>query len=100
MKGESGPPGFPGQPGLPGMKGDGGVPGREGIPGQPGGPGQPGLPGPPGPAGPAYMNGWMLVRHSQTEREPECPLGMQKLWDGYSLLYLEGNEKSHNQVYF
>lgn len=26
-----------------------------------------------------------------------CPVGMAKLWDGYSLLYLEGQEKAHNQ---
>lgn len=26
-----------------------------------------------------------------------CPVGMSKLWDGYSLLYLEGQEKAHNQ---
>jgi integrin beta 8 len=26
-----------------------------------------------------------------------CPEGQTKLWDGYSLLYIEGNEKSHNQ---
>jgi collagen type IV alpha len=39
----------------------------------------------------------MLVRHSQATVIPECPLGGSKLWDGYSLLYLEGNEKAHNQ---
>lgn len=26
-----------------------------------------------------------------------CPQGMAKLWDGYSLLYVEGQEKAHNQ---
>lgn len=26
-----------------------------------------------------------------------CPVGMSKLWDGYSLLYFEGQEKAHNQ---
>ena len=28
---------------------------------------------------------------------PECPRGQTKLWDGYSLLYIEGNEKAHHQ---
>lgn len=26
-----------------------------------------------------------------------CPVGMNKLWSGYSLLYFEGQEKAHNQ---
>lgn len=26
-----------------------------------------------------------------------CPQGMEKLWDGYSLLYVEGQETAHNQ---
>ncbi len=26
-----------------------------------------------------------------------CPQGMAKLWEGYSLLYVEGQEKAHNQ---
>lgn len=39
----------------------------------------------------------MLVRHSQAVNIPECPQGASKLWDGYSLLYLEGNERAHNQ---
>lgn len=26
-----------------------------------------------------------------------CPAGMPRLWTGYSLLYLEGQEKAHNQ---
>jgi len=28
---------------------------------------------------------------------PDCPRGQKKLWDGYSLLYIEGNEKAHHQ---
>ena len=39
----------------------------------------------------------MLVRHSQTSNVPRCEPGELQLWDGYSLLYLEGNEKSHHQ---
>lgn len=55
--------------------------------------GEPGLPGPR-----KHLNyGFMLVRHSQTKRIPSCPLGMRVLWVGYSLLYLEGQEKAHTQ---
>lgn len=28
---------------------------------------------------------------------PVCPRGMRALWIGYSLLYLEGQEKAHTQ---
>lgn len=37
------------------------------------------------------------MRHSQTTSIPVCPAGHVRLWDGYSLLYIEGNEKAHNQ---
>jgi integrin beta 8 len=53
--------------------------------------------GAPGAAGPAYRDGFVIVTHSQTPVVPSCPQGTQKLWDGYSLLYIEGNEKAHNQ---
>ena len=39
----------------------------------------------------------MLVRHSQSSVIPRCEPDEELLWDGYSLLYLEGNEKSHHQ---
>lgn len=51
----------------------------------------------PGSAGPAYRDGFIIVTHSQTTQVPPCPQSTQKLWDGFSLLYLEGNEKAHNQ---
>ena len=41
--------------------------------------------------------GYLLVKHSQSDQTPMCPVGMSKLWDGYSLLYFEGQEKAHNQ---
>jgi len=44
-----------------------------------------------------YLSGILLVRHSQSTGVPDCPPGQIKLWDGYSLLYIEGNEKSHHQ---
>ena len=43
------------------------------------------------------MTGILLVKHSQSVNVPECVAGHSKLWDGYSLLYIEGNEKAHNQ---
>lgn len=55
--------------------------------------------GDPGPIGfgPGYLSGFLLVLHSQTDGEPTCPMGMPRLWTGYSLLYLEGQERAHNQ---
>lgn len=91
MKGESGSPGFPGEKGTAGLPG---FPGLEGVPGPPG---PPGFNGPPGPAGPAYRDGFTIVTHSQTAQVPPCPQNTQKLWEGYSLLYIEGNERAHNQ---
>ena len=41
--------------------------------------------------------GQLVVRHSQTIEIPACPPGMAKLWDGYSLLYMEGSERAHGQ---
>lgn len=59
--------------------------------------GPPGKPGPVGLPGGDYLMGILLVRHSQSSTVPTCFNGMTQLWDGYSLLYIEGNEKSHNQ---
>lgn len=42
-------------------------------------------------------SGHLLVKHSQSSSIPVCEPGTSKLWDGYSLLYVEGNEKSHHQ---
>lgn len=41
--------------------------------------------------------GYTLVKHSQSSQVPMCPQGMAQLWDGYSLLFVEGQEKAHNQ---
>ena len=57
----------------------------------------PGRNGLPGPSGHVRPPGQLIVRHSQTVQVPVCPPGMKKLWDGYSLLYLEGSEKAHGQ---
>jgi len=62
-----------------------------------GGPGPDGPKGRKGTPGPILPSGYMLVRHSQTTSIPRCPPGSTTMWDGYSLLYLEGNEKAHSQ---
>ena len=62
-----------------------------------GGPGPGGPKGRDGTPGAVIPSGYMLVVHSQTTSIPNCPAGATKLWDGYSLLYLEGNEKAHSQ---
>lgn len=112
--GKDGAPGPPGMNGSPGLKGDLGFPGPRGPPGLPGPMGlqgiqgdrgeigRTGMTGPPGmPGAPCtttdYLTGILLVRHSQSQQIPTCEPGHVKLWDGYSLLYIDGNEKSHNQ---
>lgn len=61
--------------------------------------GEQGPPGDEGPPGPSerFNSGFLLVIHSQSTDVPKCPRNMTKLWDGYSLLYLEGQEKAHTQ---
>lgn len=39
----------------------------------------------------------LLYRHSQSTQTPICPDGTEKLWDGYSLLFVMGNERAHGQ---
>ena len=41
--------------------------------------------------------GYTLVKHSQLKQVPLCPSEMTQLWVGYSLLFVEGQEKAHNQ---
>uniref|UniRef100_A0A8C5JJI6 Collagen IV NC1 domain-containing protein n=5 Tax=Passeriformes TaxID=9126 RepID=A0A8C5JJI6_JUNHY len=103
--GDSGVRGAPGNPGPRGQQGARGPPGSQGRAGPKGmvrdvfklcPPGQTGVPGQPGPQI-RSASGFLLVLHSQSDREPLCPQGMPKLWTGYSLLYLEGQEKAHNQ---
>ena len=101
--GNKGQRGLPGGNGLPGLQGPDGLPGDRGPPGiigLDGLPGPRGLPGPvgnPGLPGRTLPSGFLVVRHSQTLSVPQCPVGQKKLWEGYSLLYLEGNERAHNQ---
>lgn len=51
--------------------------------------------GPPGAASVAH--GFLVTRHSQTTEEPQCPFGTRLIYHGYSLLYVQGNERAHGQ---
>ena len=62
-----------------------------------GSPGLPGIPGKECALDVQYSTGQVLVRHSQSSSIPLCGQGETQLWDGYSLLYVEGNEKAHHQ---
>uniref|UniRef100_A0A8C0J6Q0 Collagen IV NC1 domain-containing protein n=1 Tax=Chelonoidis abingdonii TaxID=106734 RepID=A0A8C0J6Q0_CHEAB len=102
--GPVGLPGDPGRDGLPGFDGPGGRKGERGLPGQPGfqgtqgSPGPDGLQGPPGPPGtPSVAHGFLITRHSQTTDTPLCPQGTIRIYDGFSLLYVQGNERAHGQ---
>lgn len=44
-----------------------------------------------------YLTGILLVKHSQSDIIPKCEPGHTELWHGYSLVYIDGNEKAHNQ---
>lgn len=111
-KGLPGPPGFPGLDGIKGEQGFLGPAGPSGLPGLPGPVGAPGLPGLQGPTGlpgligepgvpceatPDYLTGILLVKHSQSQIVPVCEPGHIKLWEGYSLLYTDGDERAHSQ---
>jgi len=41
--------------------------------------------------------GFIFTRHSQTPNTPTCPPGSELLWDGYSMLFMQGNERAHGQ---
>jgi len=96
-KGETGFDGLPGREGPPGMKGDRGFVGTRGLPGPPGFDGEVGEPGQPCNENYQHFSGSILVKHSQTSEVPRCEPGHFKLWEGYSMLYVEGNERAHNQ---
>ncbi|XP_059154889.1 collagen alpha-2(IV) chain-like isoform X2 [Physella acuta] len=113
-KGEPGRPtkgdkGEPGREGIPGVDGFPGIPGRKGTVGAKGEPGTKGDKGEPSSEGRPGLQGfpdlpeippptsYLLVYHSQSPDVPLCDVGQTKLWEGYSLLYIEANEKSHHQ---
>ncbi|GFO06154.1 collagen alpha-1(iv) chain [Plakobranchus ocellatus] len=88
-KGQAGFPGSDGLNGAPGGQGRTGAPGSAGIKGYQGDRGQPGVPS----TGP----GILFTRHSQDSMSPICPDGTTELWQGYSLLFVMGNGRSHGQ---
>lgn len=70
----------------------------KGQPGLIGFPGLQGLPGSPGTisAGPT-RRGFIFTRHSQSTKIPSCPQGTSQIYVGYSLLFVQGNERAHGQ---
>lgn len=89
--GQKGDDGIPGAPGVPGSQGRRGPPGERGDKGQKGQEGERGVEGVPGePGSAASASGFYVTRHSQGQAPPVCPSGYQKMWDGYSLLYVQG----------
>lgn len=97
-KGDYGPQGCKGCDGAPGLKGDKGepgLPGESGVVGQKGNRGPEGEKGSHGPT--KELNLGLLVVHSQSANTPRCPGNMNTLWEGFSLLYLEGQERAHTQ---
>lgn len=71
--------------------------GLEGRPGNPGHKGLPGLPGLPGRDLPCFVDSFMITRHSQSIHVPDCPYGSTLTYSGYSLLFINGNERTHGQ---
>lgn len=54
--------------------------------------------GPPGlPGTGSVAHGFLITRHSQTTDSPFCPPGTSRIYDGFSLLYVQGNERAHGQ---
>lgn len=96
-KGDRGLTGLEGRRGLQGVRGEIGLTGPAGLDGRPGPEGPKGDRGSDCSASPDYLSGQLLVKHSQSRDVPECDNGHIKVWDGYSLLYIDGNDYPHNQ---
>lgn len=57
-----------------------------------------GVPGPPGPCIDApHQDSFLFTRHSQELYIPECPAGSAEVYSGYSLLFINGNNRAHGQ---
>lgn len=69
--------------------------GTRGLDGPPGPDGMQGPPGPPGTTSVAH--GFLITRHSQTTDAPQCPQGTVHIYEGFSLLYVQGNKRAHGQ---
>lgn len=101
VKGRKGRPGFtfePGSPGPKGAPGDRGLKGLKGAEGFRGALGRKGLQGPAGRAGaPPHRDGFLFTRHSQSLQIPECPAASSRVYSGFSLLFINGNNRAHGQ---
>lgn len=69
--------------------------GEEGSKGSAGAKGRPGRPGPY--ADTPEQDGFLFTRHSQSHFVPECPAGSTPMFSGYSLLFINGNNRAHGQ---
>ncbi|XP_017462550.1 PREDICTED: collagen alpha-1(IV) chain-like, partial [Rhagoletis zephyria] len=85
--------GFNGLQGVKGVSGEDGLIGRSGLPGQAGERGDSGEKGPVGKERPSI--GYFFT--NQSVNDPICPNNTSKMWSGYSLLYIMGNERAHGQ---
>ena len=72
-----------------------GLPGPLGPLGRKGQLGLNGDPGPPGPRG--HSPNTLLTIHSQTNSNLECPRNGSLLWNGFSLIFTDGNDFGHGQ---
>uniref|UniRef100_A0A3B4A7R9 Collagen IV NC1 domain-containing protein n=1 Tax=Periophthalmus magnuspinnatus TaxID=409849 RepID=A0A3B4A7R9_9GOBI len=106
LPGVSGPPGDSGQMGPPvrgfdGPQGANGLPGFSGLPGAEGfrgDLGRKGAIGPPGKLeGASHSDGFLFTRHSQSLHIPECPAALSRVYSGFSLLFINGNNRAHGQ---
>lgn len=59
--------------------------------------GREGREGFPGIDGSGSLQGHLVVTHSQSTRIPTCPSNTNLLWEGYSLLFTEGDSYTHHQ---
>lgn len=46
---------------------------------------------------PTRRNGFLFTKHSQELYVPRCPEGSSLLYSGYSLLFINGNNRAHGQ---
>uniref|UniRef100_A0A8C1IA79 Collagen IV NC1 domain-containing protein n=1 Tax=Cyprinus carpio TaxID=7962 RepID=A0A8C1IA79_CYPCA len=96
--------GFPGPAGDKGDRGYPGFPGQVGEKGEPGEQGPKGLQGPKGEVGPkgsqgppGSRDGFFFTKHSQRISVPACPPESKLVYSGYSLLFINGNNRAHGQ---
>lgn len=98
IKGRAGTRGRPGPAGPRGESGERGLKGLKGAEGFRGGLGRKGGRGLPGTNGELpKRDGFLFTRHSQSLQIPECPAASGRVYIGYSLLFINGNNRAHGQ---